>query len=58
MIRLLVGYILTAAIRDRLFLSLMLLVVVGVCLSVFLGSSAITEKDQFSLPHFLPRFIA
>jgi len=49
MIRLLVGYILTAAIRDRLFLSLMLLVVVGVCLSVFLGSSAITEKDQFSM---------
>lgn len=49
MIRLLVGYILTAAVRDRLFLGLMLLVIVGVSLSIFLGSSAITEKDQFAM---------
>lgn len=49
MIRLLTKYILTAAFRDRLFLLFLLLAVLGVCLSIFLGSSAITEKDQFSI---------
>lgn len=49
MIRLLVKYILTAALRDRLFVGFLLLVGVGISLSIFLGSSAITEKDQFSL---------
>ena len=49
MIRLLTKYILTAALRDRLFLLFLLLAVVSVSLSVFLGASAITEKDQFSI---------
>jgi hypothetical protein len=46
---LLVKYILTAAARDKIFLSFFLLVIVGVSLSIFLGSSAVTEKDQFSI---------
>ncbi len=49
MIWLLVKYILSAALKDRLFIGLLVLVTVGVSLSIFLGSSAITEKDQFSL---------
>ena len=35
--------------RDRLLLGFLLLLFVGVSLSLFLGSSAITESDQFSL---------
>ena len=42
-------YVLTAAIRDKLFLSFFLLLAVGVSLSVFLGSSAVIEQDQFTL---------
>lgn len=49
MIRLLIKYILTAAMRDRLLVMFLLLAMVGVSLSIFLGSSAITEKDQFSV---------
>lgn len=44
-----VQYVLTAALRDRLFLTLLLAIVVGTSLSVFLGSSAVIEKDQFTL---------
>lgn len=46
---LLVKYILTAALRDRLLLSFIVLVGLGLSVSVFLGSAALTEKDQFSL---------
>ncbi len=49
MVWLLVKYILSAAMRDRLLLSFLLLVCIGVSLSIFLGSAAIIEKDQFSL---------
>lgn len=42
-------YVLMAAVRDRLFLSLILLVAVGACLALFLGSAAFIEGDQFSL---------
>lgn len=45
----LVKYVLTAALRDRLVLSLVILLLLGVSLSVFLGSGAVTEKDHFSL---------
>ena len=47
MIHILTKYILTAAMKDRLFLLFLLLAVLGVSLSIFLGSSAVTEKDQF-----------
>ena len=49
MLWLLIQYILKAALRDRLFLSFIVLLGVGVSLSMFLGSSAITETDEFSL---------
>ncbi len=49
MIGLLIKYILTAALRDRLLLSFVVLVGLGLSVSVFLGSAALTEKDQFSL---------
>lgn len=49
MIRLLVNYILTAAFRDRLFLGFLGILAVGTSLSLFFGSSVITETDQFSL---------
>lgn len=45
----LVKYVLTAALRDRIFLSFFLLILVGCSLSVFLGSAAVIEKDKFSL---------
>ncbi|MCB9988874.1 MAG: hypothetical protein H6868_06015 [Rhodospirillales bacterium] len=45
----LVGYVLKAAVRDRLFLSLVVLVVIGTSLSIFLGSAAIVEADRFAL---------
>jgi len=44
-----VKYVLTAALRDRLVLSLVLLVVLGASVSIFLGSAAVTESDQFTL---------
>jgi hypothetical protein len=49
MIRLLVQYIFSAAARDKILLSFLLLIGVGVSLSLFLGSAAVTEKDQFSI---------
>ena len=45
----LVGYVLTAARRDKLFLSLLCIMIVGGCLSVFLSSSATIEQAQFSM---------
>jgi len=49
MVWLLTKHHLTAAIKDRLFIGLFVLAAVGISLSIFLGSSAITETDQFSL---------
>lgn len=49
MIWVLTKYVLTAALRDRLLLGFIFLLFIGVSLSLFMGSSAITEKDQFSL---------
>ncbi len=45
----LIKYVLIAAFRDRLILSLLLAILVSSFLSLFLGSSAIIEKDQFIL---------
>lgn len=42
-------YVLMAAVRDRLILSLLLVIVLGSCLSVFLGSAAVVESRQFAL---------
>ena len=44
----LIQYILKAAIRDRLLLGLSLLLVMAVCMSMFMGSAAVTEQDQFA----------
>ncbi len=49
MVWILTKYVLTAAFRDRLLLGFLLILFIGISLSIFLGSSAITEKDQFSL---------
>lgn len=46
---LLVKYILTAAFRDRMLLGFIVLLGLGISLSILMGSSALTEKDQFSL---------
>ncbi len=45
----LVKYVLTAALRDRLFLSLIVLLVLGASLSVFMGSAAVVGQDRFTL---------
>lgn len=44
-----VGYVLQAAVRDRLILSLLIVIALGTALSVFLGSAAYIEKYQFVL---------
>ena len=44
----LVKYVLAASFRDKTLLAFLVLVIVGVSLSLFLGGSAITEKDQFA----------
>lgn len=45
----LVKYVLVAALRDKLMLSLVIVLVVGASLATFMGSSAIIEKDQFTV---------
>ena len=45
----LIIYVLTAAFRDRLFWSFLVLLGVGISLSFFLGSSALIEAEQFSV---------
>lgn len=45
----LIGYILTAASRDKLMMTLLLMIVMGGGLSVFLGSSGLTEQESFAL---------
>ncbi len=45
----LVKYVFLAAIRDRLILSMLITFFVGSSLAVFLGSSAVIERDYFSL---------
>jgi hypothetical protein len=45
----LVKYVLTAALRDRLLISLLLLLLVGVSMAIFMGSGAVVEKTRFAL---------
>ncbi len=45
----LVKYVLMAALRDRLIISMLICLSVGSSLSIFLGSAAIVEKDFFTL---------
>lgn len=45
----LVGYVLKAALRDRLIHALGLLIIVATSLALFLGGAAVTEKGQFAL---------
>lgn len=45
----LVKYVLTGAVRDKLILSLLVLLAVGVSLAIFMGSAAFVEKDKFTV---------
>lgn len=45
----LVKYVLTAAARDRLVVTLVLMTALGAAMAVFLGSASITEQDSFAL---------
>lgn len=45
----LVKYVLIAALRDRLILSLIVILFIGSSLALFLGSAAVIEKDQFTI---------
>ena len=45
----LIKYVLKAALRDKLVLSLVVLLLVGSSLATFLGSSAIIERDLFTV---------
>lgn len=44
-----VRYVLAAAVRDRLIISLLVIIALGSALSVFLGTAAYVEKYQFIL---------
>lgn len=46
MSRLLIGYVLRAAVRDRIVIALLLALLGGTCLAIFLGSSAVIEGAQ------------
>jgi len=45
----LIQYVLTAALRDRLVVTLLLMIVLGSSLSMFLGSAAVIEQQSFSV---------
>ncbi|MDY0008875.1 MAG: ABC transporter permease subunit [Bdellovibrionales bacterium] len=45
----LIGFILTAALRDKLVMTLMLMILLGAGMSVFLGSSGVTEQESFAV---------
>lgn len=45
----LVKYVLMAAIRDRLILSMLVIFFLGSSLALFLGDAAVIEKDQFTV---------
>ena len=43
----LIRYVLLAAIRDRMLWGVVAVSLLGTCLSIFSGSAAIIEQDQF-----------
>lgn len=45
----LIRYVLIGAVRDKMFVSFLLMLLVGCSLSIFLGSAAVIEKDKFTL---------
>ena len=45
----LVKYVLTAAMRDRLMVTLILMILMGAALAVFMGSASISESASFAL---------
>lgn len=45
----LIRYVLTAAVRDKVFLAFLIMLAVGASLSLFFASSAVIEKDQFAI---------
>ncbi len=45
----LVRYVLMGAVRDKLVVSLLVLLALGCSLAVFVGSAAVIEKDRFAL---------
>ena len=47
--RTLVKYVLTAALRDRLVLTLFMMILAGAGMSSFLGQTGMTEKNAFSI---------
>lgn len=49
MSRHLIAYILTAARRDRLMMTLALMIVAGASLAIFMGSAAVSEQRSFSI---------
>ena len=44
-----VKFVLTAALRDKLIITFLLLLVLITSISIFLGSATITEEDQFAM---------
>ena len=44
----LIRYVITAAIRDKLIIGLCILLLMAISLSLFMGSAALTEQDQFA----------
>lgn len=44
----LIRYVITAAIRDKLIIGLCVLLLMAISLSLFMGSAALTEQDQFA----------
>ncbi len=45
----LVKYVLTAALRDKLMITLALMIAMGAAVAVFMGSASVTEGDSFAL---------
>ena len=45
----LVRYVLTAALRDKLVVTLSLMIMMGAAMAVFMGSAAVAEGDRFAL---------
>ncbi|HBR68524.1 MAG TPA: hypothetical protein DEA55_04015, partial [Rhodospirillaceae bacterium] len=41
--------VLTAAVRDKLVISLLVLLALGASMAVFMGSSAVIEQDRFAV---------
>jgi len=44
-----VKYVLTAALRDKLIMTLLLMIAMGGAISMFLGAATITEKESFAI---------